>query len=313
MGFGGAECHCPKNFPFSNSIIYKFKTTSGINICDVVGKTVASEGDLLEQHFSDFPLVLRRDFAVGTCVGVDSVDCDFEGLHTPSMRVFNAQLLLQSTSRVLVHYGPGLGFKLGPHGYVQGPGDTGVRVLVECDGVEEGMKVHGLSLGSGDFDEVAAEVAGFEGGIEEVGVVEGLVDVADEVEEVPGHPGPLEGDSVFVELEDFVAPVDGVYGVDVLLVLSHAAETVVGVVDDVGEVVVIEDLDLVLLDVVGPNRSLGEGLSLAVGEGVEGEHQGVELVAGVEVVEVGEVVPGDLGGQHVALVPPGLAQHQATH
>ena len=54
-----------------------------------------------------------------------------------------------------------------------------------------------------------------------------------------------------------------------MLVLSHAIEAELRVVDDVGEMVVIEDFDLVPLDVVCPDCSLGEGLRFAVGEGIQ--------------------------------------------
>lgn len=78
----------------------------------------------------------------------------------------------------------------------------------------------------------------------------------------------------------------------------------------VGEVVIIEDSRAVFLDIVGPNRSLREGLAAAISEGVEGDDEGVELVAGCGLLGVGEVVIGDLGDQHVSLVPPGVGKQE---
>lgn len=59
--------------------------------------------------------------------------------------------------------------------------------------------------------------------------------------------------------------------------------------------VIIEDSRPVFLDVVGPNRSLREGLTATVSEGVEGDYERVELVASCGLFGVGEVVIGDLG------------------
>lgn len=74
--------------------------------------------------------------------------------------------------------------------------------------------------------------------------------------------------------------------------------------------VIIEDSRPVFLDIVGPNRSLREGLAAAVSEGVECDYERVELVAGCGLFGVGEVVIGDLGDQHMSLVPPGIRQQE---
>lgn len=72
----------------------------------------------------------------------------------------------------------------------------------------------------------------------------------------------------------------------------------------VGEVVIIEDSSTVLLDIVGPNCSLCEGLTPAVSEGIECHYQGVELIPGRSLHDVSEVIIGDLRDEHVPLVPP---------
>lgn len=125
------------------------------------------------------------------------------------------------------------------------------------------------------------------------------------MKQVPSHPGAFEADSISIEFEYFVAPVDGVDGVDILLVLGHPAESEVRVVNYVCEVVVIEKLHTVPLDVISPYCRFSEGGRFAIGEGIEGDDELVEFVAGVEVVEVGEMIPGNLGSEHVAFVPPG--------
>ena len=71
----------------------------------------------------------------------------------------------------------------------------------------------------------------FVGPVEHHGRVQRLVNVSDQVQQKAGHQCPLKAVGVLVGLEDAHAPVDDVDGVDVLLVLSHALEGEVGVVD----------------------------------------------------------------------------------
>lgn len=72
--------------------------------------------------------------------------------------------------------------------------------------------------------------------------------------------------------------------------------------------VVIEEFNSIALDVICPDCSLGEGLGFAIGEGVESDDELIEFVSGVEVVEIGEVIPGNLRGEHVAFVPPCIGE-----
>ena len=75
------------------------------------------------------------------------------------------------------------------------------------------------------------------------------MDISNEVEEISGHKGTFEGKPFFVGLEDSVAPVDYVDGVDVLLILGHAFEGEIGVVDTssrgklhIREMIVVEEV-----------------------------------------------------------------------
>jgi len=96
--------------------------------------------------------------------------------------------------------------------------------------------------------------------------------------------------------------------------LGHAAEPEIRVVDNVGEVVVIEKFDAVALDVVGPHSRLSESGGLPIAEGVECNNQLVEAVTGVEIIEISEMVPGDLRGEHVSFVPPCVGEEdEAAH
>jgi len=51
-----------------------------------------------------------------------------------------------------------------------------------------------------------------------------LVDVSHQVKKVSGHESAFKADSLFISLENALAPIDYVDCVDVLLVLSHSLE-----------------------------------------------------------------------------------------
>jgi hypothetical protein len=59
-------------------------------------------------------------------------------------------------------------------------------------------------------------------------------------------------------------------------------------------VIVIEKFYTVIFYVVCPHCSLSESLSSAISEGVKSDHKLIEFVSSVEVVEIGEMIPGDL-------------------
>lgn len=74
--------------------------------------------------------------------------------------------------------------------------------------------------------------------------------------------------------------------------------------------VIVEDGGAVLFDIICPDGGLCEGVAPAIGEGVQCDDELLELIAEGDAIGAGEVVVGDLGDQHVALVPPGLGEQE---
>lgn len=58
-----------------------------------------------------------------------------------------------------------------------------------------------------------------------------LVDISYEMEQISGHECAFEGESFLVGFKDSIAPVDDVDGIDILLVLGHALEGEIRVVN----------------------------------------------------------------------------------
>lgn len=164
-----------------------------------------------------------------------------------------------------------------------GPFGEGELLLVDEQGVPDGMEVGGLGVAEpADLDAVAAEVVGLAG-------VEGLMEVAGEVEEelegfdalLLGGGGVAEGGLHLVEGGDDVA--GGVLGG-------------VSVGGAVGDVDVVPGVGLlpggIGADLVGPVGGFGEGLGAEeVPDGLEGLGR--------------EMVFGDLAGDAMAGFAPG--------
>ncbi len=92
------------------------------------------------------------------------------------------------------------------------------------------------------------------------------MDIADNMEQISGHESSFKTDTIFVGFKNTFCPAQSVQGVDVLLELSHRLEHVFRVVNDVGEMVLIEHLDTIFLDVIRPDGGLNECLGSAVGQ-----------------------------------------------
>lgn len=63
-----------------------------------------------------------------------------------------------------------------------------------------------------------------------------------------------------------------------MLKLSHSLEHVLGIVDDISEVILIKDFHTIFFDVISPYGSFNEGVASAVSHGIEGKDQLGELV-----------------------------------
>lgn len=73
--------------------------------------------------------------------------------------------------------------------------------------------------------------------------------------------------------------------------------------------IVIEHFDPVALDIIGPDCSLSEGLGFSICKSVKCLYKSIEFVSSVEIISISKVIPGNLWGKHMSLIPPSIGQH----
>ena len=142
--------------------------------------------------------------------------------------------------------------------------------------------------------------------------MEWLMNVTSKMKKVTSHETSLKSDSISICFEDRLGWFVCINRINIFLELTHTNKHILGVIDDIGEVVIIEVGRVVFFDIIWPNWSLNKWIWFSICEVCKCINKLGEFSQGIILLKLFHSVDGHLSNCHMADIPPGRHWHQTN-